>query len=84
MIDPELLKLMRCPETQQELRLAPPELIAQCNRAIGVHTLRNQAGQVITGVIEVGLIRADGRVLYPIRSQIPVLLMEEAIPLEQT
>ena len=84
MLDPELLKLMRCPQTQQELELAPPELIAQCNHQIAMHTLRNQFGAPVTEPIEGGLIRADGQVLYPIRSEIPVLLFEESIRLDPT
>ena len=84
MLDPELLKLMRCPQTQQTLQLAPPELIAQCNRQIAMHALLNQLGVPVTEPIEGGLIRADGQVLYPIRSEIALLLFEESIRVEQT
>ena len=83
MIDPDILKLMRCPESLQELRLADSELIARCNEDIAKHTLRNRGGQPVTEPIDGGLIRADGTVLYLIRSAIPVLLVEEAIPLER-
>jgi len=30
--------------------------------------------------LSAGLIREDGRVIYPIRDGIPVLLLEEAVP----
>ena len=32
--------------------------------------------------IEAGLVREDGRILYPVRDDIPVMLIDEAIPLE--
>jgi uncharacterized protein YbaR (Trm112 family) len=35
----------------------------------------------VTEQIEGGLLRADGKVLYPVRSHIPVMLIDEAIPL---
>jgi uncharacterized protein YbaR (Trm112 family) len=34
MIKPELLNILRCPETRQKLTLAEPSLIAQINEAI--------------------------------------------------
>jgi uncharacterized protein YbaR (Trm112 family) len=30
-----------------------------------------------------GLVRADNKILYPIREDIPVMLIDEGIPLEQ-
>jgi uncharacterized protein YbaR (Trm112 family) len=35
----------------------------------------------VTGRLEAGLVRADGKVLYPIRDGIPVMLVEEGIAL---
>lgn len=66
MIPADLLKILRCPETRQTLELASAELLARVN-----------AGRAET--IAAGLVRADGKLLYPIRENIPVLLVEEAI-----
>ena len=44
-------------------------------------TLVNRAGQPVREKMEAGLLRADGKALYPIREDIPVMLVEEAIPL---
>jgi uncharacterized protein len=81
MIDPELLKILCCPETHQSVALADPSLIKELNVQIASGQLRNRAGQSVTEQIEGGLLRADGKVLYPVRSQIPVMLIDEAIPL---
>jgi len=32
--------------------------------------------------IDAGLVRADGKFLYPIRHDIPIMLVDEAIPLK--
>ncbi len=73
---------MRCPETHQELRLAEPALIDRLNRQIAVGALRNRSGQPPKEPLQGGLVRADGKFLYPIRRDIPVMLIEEALSLE--
>ncbi len=79
-IDPELLKILCCPETHQDIRLAEPSLIEQINREITAGRLQNRAGQPVKEQIDGGLLRADGKFLFPIRHDIPVMLVEEAIP----
>ena len=81
MIDPDLLKILCCPETHQELQLAEPAVIATLNGQIATGALKNRAGQLVQEKIEGGLIRADGKFLYPIRRNIPVMLVDEGIPL---
>ncbi|GMQ80488.1 MAG: Trm112 family protein [Planctomycetia bacterium] len=78
-----LLEILVCPETRTRLRLAEPDLLAALNDAIGRGQIVNQAGDVFTSPLECGLIREDGQVLYPVIDGIPILLMDEAIPLEQ-
>ena len=81
MVDPELLKILCCPDTHQELRLAEPAVIDKLNGQITAGTLINRARQPVKEKIEGGLIRADGKYLYPIRRNIPVMLVDEGIPL---
>jgi uncharacterized protein len=78
----ELLSLMCCPETRQELRPAEPALVSKLNEQIEAGTLRNRAGQVVKEKLAGGLLRRDEMVVYPIRG-IPVLLIEEGIPMDQ-
>jgi uncharacterized protein len=79
MIDPELLKILCCPETHQELRLAEPAVIEKLNGQVATGTLSNRAGQPVKEEIDGGLIRADGKLLYPIRRNLPVMLVDEGI-----
>jgi uncharacterized protein YbaR (Trm112 family) len=82
MVNPELLKILCCPETHQSLRESPPGLIEELNRQIVAGTLMNRAGKPVTTKLSGGLVRSDGKYLYPIREQIPIMLVDEALPLQ--
>jgi uncharacterized protein YbaR (Trm112 family) len=81
MIDAELLKILCCPETHQELRVAEPDLVQKLNQKISAGGLKNRAGHLVKERIDGGLVRTDGKWAYPIRKNIPVMLIDEAIPL---
>jgi len=74
MVAPELLEILRCPETMQRVRIATPLEI----QPFAAQKLTRD-GAAITIPVDQGLIREDGKVLYPIRNGIPVMLLEEAI-----
>jgi uncharacterized protein YbaR (Trm112 family) len=79
MVDPELLKLLCCPETHQPVRPAEAPLVDELNAKIRDSGLCTRGGRTISEKIDEGLIRADGKVLFPIRNGIPVMLVEESI-----
>ncbi len=81
MIDEKLLNILACPETHEAVSLADEALVATVNRKIEGGQLRNRAGDRVTEPIDGGLVRADGRYLYAVREDIPVMLVEQAIPL---
>jgi uncharacterized protein YbaR (Trm112 family) len=81
MIDPEFLKMLCCPETHQELRPADAALVAGLNQQIAAGNLRNRADQPVKAKLDGGLVRADGRLVYPVHQDIPVMLVDEAIPI---
>lgn len=80
-IDKELLAILCCPETKQDVALADADLIARLNERIARGELKNKGGHTVTEKLDGGLIRADKAILYPIREDIPVMLIEEGIPL---
>ena len=81
MIKPELLNILRCPETHQKLRVADSALLGQVNDAIAAGRLQNRAGRTISEKVDGGLVREDGKFLYPIRANLPIMLIDEAIAL---
>jgi len=79
MLDPELLALLVCPETHQDVTLATTDEIAQLNEAIRAGRIRNVGGKEVTEPVEAALIRIDRAVAYPIRDGIPVMLVPEGM-----
>ena len=81
MIDSELLEILACPETKEPVFLAPAALIEKLNAAIRAGRVVNRGGEAVKETLDGGLVRQDERLLYPIRDEIPIMLIEEAIPL---
>jgi uncharacterized protein YbaR (Trm112 family) len=79
MIALDLLEILRCPETRQRLALADPATLEACNARIAAGEVQNLAGQTVADPLPGALVRADGQRLYPIRGEIPILLVEEGI-----
>ena len=82
-MDEKLLELICCPETHQPLKLVNTDLIAGLNQRIEAGTLVNRAGVKLEGKIDEGLIREDGKILYPVRQNIRTLLIEQGILIDQ-
>ncbi|NUM52624.1 MAG: hypothetical protein HUU46_03170 [Candidatus Hydrogenedentes bacterium] len=83
MVDAELLSILVCPENKTPVALADDALVASANAAIERRTLKNRAGETIEERIDAGLVREDRAYMYPIRDDIPIMLIDEAIPLNQ-
>lgn len=82
-IDKDLLAILCCPETKLDVTLADEALISKMNEAVSRGALKNKAQRPVTEMLDGGLIRSDRKILYPIREDIPVMLIEEGIPLDQ-
>jgi uncharacterized protein YbaR (Trm112 family) len=83
MIDKEWLPVLVCPTDNTPLSIADEQVVARVNRAIAAGRVKNRAGRIVGRPIEGGLLRADKTYLYPILSDIPVLLADEAIQMAQ-
>ncbi|MGA6827656.1 Trm112 family protein [Nitrospira sp. NS4] len=82
-VDKDLLAILCCPETKQPVSLAGTDLLTKLNDAVRKGNLRNTGKQPVTDELDGGLVRSDLKIVYPIRENIPVMLIEEGIPLEQ-
>lgn len=82
MIDKELLDILACPETKEPVHLADQALVDELNARIERGEITNRGGQKVDTRMGGGLVREDGKYLYRIEDEIPIMLIDEAIPLE--
>jgi uncharacterized protein YbaR (Trm112 family) len=83
MVAQDLLEILCCPETKQDLALIQGEVIDRINKKIKEGVLKNRGGETLKEPIDSGLLREDRKFIYPIREDIPIMLIDEAIPFEQ-
>jgi uncharacterized protein YbaR (Trm112 family) len=75
--------MLVCPETRDSLSVASDALVSRLNQAIAARKLVNKAGQTLERKLDGGLVRSDQAVLYAIVDDIPMMLVDEGIPLGQ-
>ena len=75
-MDKRLLDILCCPATKQPLRPLTRTELDALNRAIA-------GGGAQTAALAAGLITADGKRVYRIDDDIPVMLADEAIMVAQ-
>lgn len=73
--------MLACPETHQTLEEASASVLAALNARISRGGVTTRAGRALDAPVQAGLVRKDGKVLYPIQDRIPILLVDESIPL---
>jgi len=83
MVDPALLEILVCPETRQPVQPASADLLARLNEAIQAGGVANHGGEAVETSVDEGLVREDGKVLYPVREDIPIMLIDEAIEVDR-
>jgi uncharacterized protein YbaR (Trm112 family) len=81
MIDQDLLEILACPEDKTPVRMAVADELDRLNTAINAGSVVNRGGESVTETLEAGLVREDGKYVYPIREEIPIMLIDEAIEL---
>lgn len=79
MVDKELLDILCCPETKQDLTLLDQKTVQKINEAIAQGKVKNKAGEVVKEPIDAALLREDKQFFYIIREDIPIMLPDEAI-----
>ena len=81
MVDKELLEILACPESKEPVYLAHASLVDELNARIERGELANRRGKTVESKMDGGLVREDGAYLYPIEDDIPIMLIDEAIPI---
>ena len=70
-------------EGPRPLAVADPRLLAGVNRAIAAGRVKTRGGRPVEEPLQAALVRKDRELLYPIIDEIPVLLVDEGIALDQ-
>jgi uncharacterized protein YbaR (Trm112 family) len=73
-----LLELLCAPVSHAALRLASSTELAQINRLIQQHLIRNREGSILDMELDGSLLCESERTCYPIRDGLPVLVPGEA------
>ena len=82
-MDKRLLDIICCPATRLPLELLDAERLARLNAAIASGAVRNHGEASVSGTLVEALVTRDGRLAYPVREGIPILLEDECIDLQQ-
>ena len=83
MVDAELLSILVCPENKTPVKLVDEALIGRLNGLIAGGGLKYRNGEAVGEALDAGLLREDGAYLYAVRDDIPVMLIDESIPMSQ-
>jgi uncharacterized protein YbaR (Trm112 family) len=81
--DRKLLDIVCCPVTHLPLEVLPDATLGRLNTLIRDQKVKNRGDAAVTEPLEEALVTRDGRLAYPVRDGIPVLLEEDGIVLSQ-
>ncbi len=78
-MDKRLLDILCCPVSKSPVRLLSRAQLDAINAAIRGGSVETVAGAAVGTALAAGLVTEDGKVIYRIEGDIPVMLADEAI-----
>jgi len=81
--DSALLDIVCCPLTQAPLERLSEARLHRLNVLIQEGKIKNESKSIVEEPLAEALVTRDGRIAYPVRDGIPVLLIEQGIAMSQ-
>jgi len=78
-VDGKLLEILCCPVSKVALNRLDHSRLEKLNRAITNGEVQTVKGEKVSTTLKEALITEDGRVIYPVVDDIPLLLEEKGI-----
>jgi uncharacterized protein YbaR (Trm112 family) len=78
-IDGKLLEILCCPASKSPLQRLDRTRLEKLNQSISAGEVDQVDGKRVSEALREALITEDGKVIYPVIDDIPVLLSERAI-----
>jgi uncharacterized protein YbaR (Trm112 family) len=78
-MDKRLLDILCCPATKVPVRPLAKSELESLNRSIAAGGVQNVDHAPVATALQTGLITTDGKLIYRIEDDIPVMLANEAI-----
>ena len=79
----KLLDIICCPVTRSGLELLPERELATLNELIAAGRIKNREDVLVEQPLSEALVTRSAKLIYPVRDGVPVLLEEQAMPLQQ-
>lgn len=82
-LDKKLLDIICCPVTHSPLAPMQQTQLDRLNALITQSKIKNRGDELVTDALAEALVTRDGKLAYPVREDIPVLLEDQGIALAQ-
>jgi len=78
-VNGKLLEILCCPVSKTPLTVLGRQKLEKLNKAIENGEALYVGGEKVTQPLQEGVITEDGKVIYPVQDDIPILLEEKGI-----